>query len=248
MTRSTLSEEMIQRAIDGQLSAEEQVRLEQHLEAHPQDGERITQMQRQSDLIRGAVPEPSAAHLRQLRDRADRTASPPLRMAASVAIFALGLGAGYMLQSGSGNVPNDLMQFAQTAKNAHALYVSEVLHPVEVAASQKDHLQTWLSNRLGAAIIAPQLGESGYRLIGGRLLPSGTQASALFMYENAQGDRLSLIATHGGGQDKQSFRYKEEDGYLTVFWQDGPWRYSLVGARPRETMDEIAREVHGQLI
>ncbi|MBR9844176.1 MAG: anti-sigma factor [Rhodobacteraceae bacterium] len=248
MTRSTLSEEMIQRAIDGQLSAQEQVSLEQHLEAHPKDAERIAQMQRQSDLIRSAIPEPSVAHLRQLRERADRTAAPSLRVAASAAIFVLGLGAGYALHSGGGNVPSDMAQFAQAAKNAHALYVSEVLHPVEVAASQKDHLQAWLSNRLGAAIIAPQLGESGYRLMGGRLLPSGAQASALFMYENAQGDRLSLIATHGGGQDKQSFRYKEEDGYLTVFWQDGPWRYSLVGARPRETMDQIAREVHGQLI
>jgi anti-sigma factor RsiW len=109
-------------------------------------------------------------------------------------------------------------------------------------------LQTWLSNRLGAAIIAPKLGETGFSLIGGRLLPAGDKASALFMYENAQGNRISLLATHGTKDQSQSFRFHETGGYLTIFWQDGPWRYSLVGDIPREPMDEIARAIHGQLL
>ncbi|MCT4558420.1 MAG: hypothetical protein N4A61_10220 [Pelagimonas sp.] len=37
-------------------------------------------------------------------------------------------------------------------------------------------------------------------------------------------------------------------GYLTVFWQDGPWRYSLVGDQKREPTGQIARLIHGQMI
>jgi anti-sigma factor RsiW len=163
-------------------------------------------------------------------------------------IFAAGLGLGYSLPFSNRDAPTDLARFASQAKAAHSLYVSEVLHPVEVAASEKDHLQTWLSNRLGAAIIAPQLGETGFPLIGGRLLPAGDQASALFMYENGNGDRLSLLATHGSTKQSQSFRFQEENGYLVVFWQDGPWQYSLVGDQKREPMGQIARLIHGQMI
>lgn len=248
MTLTPAIEELIQRSIDGELSDADRQRLDRHLARHPDDAERHDAIRRQSDLLARGVPVPSSAHLRSLRNRAQPTSSPVTKLAASIAIFAVGLGVGYALPSGGGGTDTDLMAFAREAEAAHSLYVTEVLHPVEVAASQKDHLQTWLSNRLGAAIIAPQLGETGFSLIGGRLLPAGDRASALFMYENAQGDRLSLLATHGASSKSQSFRFQKDDGYLVVFWQDGPWQYSLVGDQQREPMDQIARLVYDQLI
>lgn len=248
MTLSTAIEELIQRSIDGDLSAKEQQDLEQYLTEHPDAAARHTDLRRQSDLMNMAVPAPSAAHLRGLRNEVRRAPSASLRLAASVAIFAVGVGLGYSFSPGQPPEVTDLVAFAHQAKAAHSLYVGEVLHPVEVAASEKDHLQTWLSNRLGSPIIAPQLGDTGFSLIGGRLLPAGDRASALFMYENAAGNRLSLLATHGPSTQSQSFRFQEEDGYLVVFWQDGPWQYSLVGDQQRDPMNQIARLVHRQMI
>lgn len=248
MTLPPSIEALIQRGIDGELSTEERARLDLYLSVHPDAAEQYQALRRQSELLSRAVPTPSAAHLRELRNRAARSPATGVRLAASIAIFAVGLGLGYALPSGRTSAPSDLVAFARDAEAAHALYVSEVLHPVEVGASQKDHLQTWLSNRLGSAIIAPQLGDSGFTLIGGRLLPAGERASALFMYENAEGDRLSLLATHGPSTKSQSFRFQEDGGYLTVYWQDGPWQYSLVGDQPRDPMNQIARLVHGQMI
>ncbi|MBA3908716.1 MAG: hypothetical protein C0524_02290 [Rhodobacter sp.] len=248
MTLDPSIEELIQRSIDGDLSATESEHLRHHLAMHPDAEARHNELRRQRDMIDKVVPVPSAAHLRGLRSRA-RTDSPPfLRLAASVALFAVGLGLGYSLQPGGSGATTDLAAFARQAKAAHSLYVSEVLHPVEVAATEKDHLQTWLSNRLGSTIVAPQLGETGFALIGGRLLPAGDRASALFMYENAEGDRLSLLATFGNSAQDQSFRFQEDDGYLVVSWQDGPWQYSLVGDQQREPMDQIARLIYDQMI
>lgn len=245
-------EELIQRSIDGDLSETEQAQLDAHLADHPQDAAQFQAMQRQTALLARSVPQPDPAHLAALRQRAtSRPAprpAPALRIAASIAIFAAGIGLGTLLPLRQDAAPGDLARFARQAEAAHALYVSEVLHPVEVAARDKDHLQTWLSNRLGAPIIAPQLGETGFTLIGGRLLPAGDQASALFMYENGDGDRLSLMATHGAPAQSRSFRFQQTGGYMVVTWQDGPWRYSLVGAEPREPMDKIARMIHGQLL
>ena len=249
MTLNTVTEELIQRSIDGELSDQEREHLEQYLAEHPDEAARHSALRRQSELLGKSVPVPSAAHLRNLRNQARAAPTPTLKLAASIAIFAVGLGVGYAVRPDSRGAASDLdlAMFARQAEAAHSLYVSEVLHPVEVAASQKDHLQTWLSNRLGAAIIAPQLGETGFSLIGGRLLPAGDRASALFMYENAEGDRLSLLATYGNATRSQSFRFRQEGGYLVIFWQDGPWQYSLVGDQQRQPMDRIARLVYDQM-
>lgn len=248
MTHTPSIEDLVQRSIDGELTPEESERLDRHLEHHPDDAARIRALRRQSDLINKAVPVPSAAHLRSLRKQAKPPSPVSLRLVASVAVFAVGFGLGSYLQPWESRATDDLALFSQHAKAAHSLFAVEVLHPVEVAATEKDHLQTWLSNRLGSAIIAPQLGETGFTLIGGRLLPAGDHASALFMYENAEGDRLSLMATHGDIIQTQSFRFRQEDGYLVVFWQDGPWQYTLVGDQKRDPMEHIARLAHGQMI
>lgn len=250
MKRTEDMENLLQAGVDGELTPAEECRLEELLASDAEAATRFQELQRQSDLIRSAVPAADPHHMQALIHKAQQQQGHQmsLRIAASVVIFALGLGLGYVLPKGAGTDRESLTAFAQQARAAHALYVSEVLHPVEVGASERDHLQTWLSNRLGAAIIAPQLGDTGFSLIGGRLLPAGENASALFMYENARGDRLSLLATHAGTPGNQSFRFQASDGFLTIYWQDGPWKYSLVGASPRDTMDEVARSIHGQMI
>lgn len=234
--------------MDRDLTAEEQENLDRQLANSPEAAARYNALLRQAELLNKAVPVPSAAHLSGLRNRARVPPFPALRLAASAAVFAVGLAVGYSLPSDRTTEVPDLMVFARQALAAHSLYVSEVLHPVEVAASEKDHLQSWLSNRLGTPIIAPQLGETGFSLIGGRLLPMGDLPSALFMYEDGQGNRLSLLATFGNDPQNQSFRFRENEGYLVVFWQDGPWQYSLVGDQKRKPMEHIARLAHGQMI
>ena len=42
---------------------------------------------------------------------------------------------------------------------------------MEVAAPDKGHLTTWLSNRLNHQLNAPDLSEQGFSLVGGRLFP-----------------------------------------------------------------------------
>jgi anti-sigma factor RsiW len=49
---------------------------------------------------------------------------------------------------------------------AHAAYVPEVRHPVEVAASEQQHLIAWLSKRLSRPLRAPSLDAAGYQLLG----------------------------------------------------------------------------------
>ena len=52
---------------------------------------------------------------------------------------------------------NRLMRLRSAALVAYAVYAPEVRHPVEVAATQQEHLVQWLSKRLGRPLKVPDL-------------------------------------------------------------------------------------------
>ena len=133
---------------------------------------------------------------------------------------------------------------------AHAVSVSEVRHPVEVGADQEAHLVGWLSKRLGAELKPPQLEATGYRLVGGRLLPGDTGEVAQFMYENAARNRLTLYVRPAAGAAGKTaaagFRYASENGIDVFYWIDHRFGYALSGDTGREQMLALAEAVYRQ--
>jgi len=97
------------------------------------------------------------------------------------------------------------------AARAHYVYTREKRHAVEVAASDHEHLVTWLSRRLEVPLKVPVLAQEGYELVGGRLLPGTDAPVAQFMYENKAQKRLTLYVV--GKQHKQpvtAFRFIQD--------------------------------------
>ena len=128
-------------------------------------------------------------------------------------------------------------RLARRAALAHSIYAPEVRHPVEVAAGEKAHLIAWLSKRLEAEVNAPDLGCAGFVLLGGRLLPaealSGTPAlpAAQFMYENANGRRVTLYIRNAGPQHGDSELDHARVGPVTVFhWIQGALAFAVASA------------------
>ncbi|HEY0953945.1 MAG TPA: anti-sigma factor, partial [Roseateles sp.] len=146
-------------------------------------------------------------------------------------------------------------EFAREAGVAFAVYSAEKRHPVEVSAAEQAHLVQWLSKRLGRPLKVPVLSDQGYALLGGRLLPgdpgpSGTgSARAQFMYENAEGDRLTLyvaVFAPGAAPAGTAFRLLQQDGRTTLYWTDGDFGYAL-SAQPATELQPLAQRVHQQL-
>jgi anti-sigma factor RsiW len=76
------------------------------------------------------------------------------------------------------------------ALDAHRLYIAEVRHPIEVKAGE-NHLNPWLSRRIGYPVASPNLDTLELKLLGGRLLPGNSgRAAALYMYETRDGRAL----------------------------------------------------------
>ncbi|HLO93274.1 MAG TPA: hypothetical protein VK195_03065, partial [Burkholderiaceae bacterium] len=151
--------------------------------------------------------------------------------------------------------------FVRDAAIAHAVYQVERRHPVEVAASEQDHLMQWLSRRLGQPLRAPDLQSEGYRLMGGRLLPAGEAVSghslarAQLMYENAQGQRLTLYIAvdsrpagrDGGTAFRRSEQKQGEVVTRSIYWMDGALAYALSGSVEAGQLDQLSQRVYREL-
>ncbi len=160
--------------------------------------------------------------------------------------------------------------FVRVAAVSHAIYTPEARHPVEVPAAEEAHLVAWLSKRLDAPLVVPHLGDAGWNLLGGRLLPAQMGPVAQFMYQDGHGRRLTLAVSHAkGGAVKDvsgervstvhrdstaasdaptpAFRITEENGNTTFYWIDTDYGYALTGRLARGEMTELADRVYRQL-
>ncbi|RUW26540.1 MULTISPECIES: anti-sigma factor [unclassified Mesorhizobium] len=258
MTRRDFSERDIHMALDGELPGEERMAYEAWLEANPEMKARSARFVADRAALRaafaGVLEEPVPARLKQavFGEAPGRTTARRSRWwlsAAAAAVLVIGGLAGYVAGIdgiGRGGESEDLL--AEQAIAAHVIYAAEKRHAVEVPASDKDHLQTWLSNRVGLKLVAPDLVAEGFQLVGGRLLPAGQGKAAMLLYEDANGERISLFVTaESAGKSKGTYA-AEADGPEAVYWLDKGYGCAVVGSLPRERLAAVAKSAYGQLL
>ncbi|MBZ9736797.1 anti-sigma factor [Mesorhizobium sp. CA18] len=259
MTRSDFSERDIHMALDGELPGEERMAYDAWLEANPEmkakSARYIADRAAMRAALAGVMEEPVPARLRQVvLGEAPAKASPWrsrwwLSAAAAVVLAVGGLG-GYVAGIDSvsrGDDGDD--QLAEQAIAAHVLYAAEKRHAVEVPASDKDHLQTWLSNRVGLKLVAPDLAAEGFQLVGGRLLPAGGQGkAAMLLYEDAKGERISLFVTAESSATSKGTYTAEGGEPEAVYWLDKGYACAVVGSLPPERLSDVAKTAYGQLV
>jgi anti-sigma factor RsiW len=184
------------------------------------------------------------------------------RQAGIAAGFVLAFGVGWISngqlvgnQSPSATLARGVAQheFVRQASFAHAVYMPEKRHPVEVTAAEQDHLVQWLSRRLGKPLKVPQLSTLGFELVGGRLLPGDVGARAQFMFQDAQGQRITLYLgaidqkSDKVEQDETRFRYEPDGPVPSFYWFDQGFGYALAGQVNREKLIALATLVYQQL-
>ncbi|MEC5400144.1 anti-sigma factor family protein [Uliginosibacterium sp. H1] len=246
-------EALLSRYVDDRLDVEERASFERWLHDNPEDLERVRNWQHHDRLLRQrydalahtAVPE----RLLKAAKRASRRS--PVRYAVAAAWLLVGGVLGYlcalMVEHNAPDLPE--ITFWREAAYAHAVYVPEVRHPVEVGADQEAHLVAWLSKRLGTKLRAPHLAGFGYTMVGGRLLP-GSDGSpvAQFMYQDGAGHRLTLYVRRDmAGTRETAFRFAQEGKISVFYWLDGPLSFALSGELDRALLLDIAQKTYQQL-
>lgn len=258
-----ISDEELHAFIDEQLPLHARDALVLRLQQQPDAAARLEHWQTQRRLLRGLhvdvldEPVPPTMHDTLLRARGQGAARDRWwrwgGMAASVLLaFTLGWGLRGRVLAADGSLQREQIEaaFVRQAGVAHAVFAPEQRHPVEVGAGEQAHLAQWLSKRLGKPLKPPVLSAQGYELLGGRLLPGADGARAQFMYQDADGHRLTLYVgalDTGKNSGETAFRFTEEGPVPGFYWVDRGFGYALSGALPRDALAALATAVYRQL-
>jgi len=237
--------------LDGELEAERCAAVQAFLAAHPEEAARARSYRQHAAMI-GRVygpllDRPVPASMAPVSAPAAPRRPPRWRWlaasaAAAVLLLAGGAGSGWWLHDQLRPISAQARSFVADAIDAHLVYAVEVRHPVEVGANQEAHLLTWLSRRLGLSVSAPDLNAQGFELIGGRLLPAGTDAAAAqLMYQDASGRRLTLYCRATTEPGETAFRIVHRGKLTALYWREEGTAWALAGELPR---DELLRLGH----
>ncbi len=250
MSNITITEVDLHAYVDGALPQARRKEIESYLVARPQEAERVQAYRKQNHELRQlfdpvldeTVPERLRAPLNA------RRRFQPLRYAAVVAWATLGGVIGWQLNGMQHATTTSNAAFARRAAIAHVVYSPEVRHPVEVGADQETHLVNWLSKRLGTKLKIPHLGDLGYALVGGRLLPGDNGPVAQFMYQDAKGLRITLyVRTNAEDARETAFRFAQENKIGVFYWLDGKLGYALSAEIDKAELLRVATAVYRQL-
>jgi anti-sigma factor RsiW len=252
-----VEEDDLHARIDGQLARDRAEDVDAYLAAHPEDQARFSQYAGQRQALRQAFAEqadgPIPARLRianLLAQQRRRRLRQLRQIAAAAGLILLGGIGGWAARDLGGplrSLPPGAVARMITADaiSAYLTFSGEARHPVEVDAGQEVHLVQWLSKRLGRQLVVPDLASVGFRLMGGRLLPSEEGPAAQFMYENGNADRVTLYL-RTGVSGETAFRYHEEGGVGAFYWSDEGFGYAITAKADRDLLLRIAEIVYQQ--
>lgn len=247
-------EDELQAYVDGRLEPAAEARIEDYLAASPEEHSRIESYRRHKALLRHALLESAAAagraspetsrFERQLRRslRPHGRTMPLAQIAAGFAIFCLGALSHVGLEAYSDwRMPAAL----ETATKAHQVFSAERQRPVEIPGSRRAEMARWFERHLGTEVEIPDLSSLALRLVGGRLLASAEGPMAQLLYEDRQGNRLTLYLTAEETDVGNEVEVVKVAGFAAGFWQDGEITYTIVADMEADALLALAAEVSG---
>jgi len=252
-----ISDDELHAYVDGLLPEARAAEVEGWLAAQPDKAAELAHWQRQNEALTAlfppvapeAVPDRLKPRQLALRPRGI-TLNWPQLAAAAVVVLALGAGAGWALREFER--PPESRSLIASAVTAHALYVRENRHAVEVAATDRDHLVSWLSNRVARPITPPDLVPEGFDLVGGRLLPGdydegSNGPAAQLMYQNAANDRVTVYITAALPADGNAYEFTTRENLDAFYWSNDRITCTVVGSLPEAEMKAVAKKIYTQL-
>src|SRR5216683_7553457 len=244
----SITEDELHAYVDNELPTERRGDVEAWLAAHPDDAGRVQSWRAMAEALHARYDSVADEAVPRRLD-IERLVRQPRRwiysaIAATLVAFIAGGGVGWFAH-GVAASPSLFQILTLDALDAHRLYSVEVRHPVEVPGSERAHLQQWLTKRCGWDVRTPELGATGLKLVGGRLLPGPTGPASFLMYETASGERFTLYASRAKTETAQ-MRYTAAENSGAMYWSEAGVGYVLSGPTDKDRLNQVARLVYDQ--
>jgi len=250
----TITPEMLSAYLDGELDAAGIAAVEAALEQSPElvaELESLTQVddqlrQEMDALLKEPVPLDLAAKIKDIPEHqpANTNATPRSALWQAVAVIALLVGGAGGYFTGVQSVPTvsqDRTWLTDIA-DYHRIYSTQKRHLVEVSANEADHIETWLTNTIGAPVLVPDLSEFGLTFQGARLLVAVGKPVAQLVFTSDAGEVVALCLIQS---DSPRIGVGETTlgGFQMVSWGGEGSNLVLVGEADRPDLKEISTQL-----
>lgn len=251
-----ISEDDLHAFVDGALSEGRRAEVEAYLEKNPEVADRFARFGTHRAALRAALgpiadePVPPALTLHHLIASRRQSSWTGWRAAAAACLLLIaGGGGGWMLRGLDGDRPGGIDALAQEASYAYAVFGPDGGRPVEISAADSDKLVRWVEQRLAQPVSLPDLSDSGYRLMGGRVVATQNGPAGLFMYDDAKGGRIAILMRPMVRRDANAPMAQHREGDVVGYaWADDGMGYSLVGGMAAaDLLHPIADEARRQI-
>ena len=254
-TPEHVTEDELHAFIDGQLPASREGAVRAYLAANPREAARVDTYVAQRAALRAAFLDlPSGAlppKLQVSRVAAEvvrrRSLFTPWQMAAAV-VLATGLGGVGGWFAGRPETPSRNEHAAEVlvkqAVVSYAVYGGDETHPVEFTAAQLPALIPYLSERLARPVKVPSLDAVGFRLLGGRIVPTEYGSPALLLvYQNQGGDRIGLLLRPMAPELRWPVHPVSAKDVAGDYWIAGGMGYAVVGPEKAADLNRVTKQV-----
>lgn len=227
------SEDELHAYVDERLDPERRRAVARYLAANPDQALRVEGWQHDARQLRAALsglagqtanPQLEPAHIRRdLRRRQQRQWAN-----AAVLLIALGVGGLGGWQAREASLLASNLPMAD-ALQAHRLFADATA--LDLSARDPQRLQAWLGQHFRHVGNLPDLSAYGFTPLGARLLSNEQGPAALLVFEDAQGQRVSLFLRSPGEHFARMPSGERVDGQLQArYWSRGDYNYALVSA------------------
>jgi anti-sigma factor RsiW len=252
-----ISEEDLQGYVDEALDAGRRSEVQDYLSNHPEEARRVERFREHRAALRvafapiAAEPLPPELNLARMIEARRRPPTQWTRWAAAAAVLlCVGGAAGWSMRGATEHGSRGILALAGEAADSYQVFASDRVRPVEMGEGDQAGLVKWASARLGRQVSVPDLSASGYRFMGGRLVPTPHGPAVLFMYDDPHGTRLVLFSREMDVDRNTPMSRHPRDGLEGVAWSNQGVGYTLVGpssSEIRPLADEVRRQVSSSL-
>jgi len=242
--------------VDGELEPERVREVARAIAEDPAAHEKVRLLQVSAELVRAALDNPA---YRRVPTAVERAIAGPSRLrlalrrhgyalAASLALLVLGFGAGLWVSGKSSPTQAFEERLIDEIADYHVVYARETDHLVEVPASERQHIEAWLGDRLQRTLHVPDLADRGLAFEGARLLVVDGRPVAQLMYARPGDEHhpLAICITFGGRSDS-ALRTESREGLNLVTWRTKGYAYVVAGWATPSFLTDLAVELSPQL-
>ncbi|EXF96225.1 transmembrane anti-sigma factor [Pseudomonas fluorescens HK44] len=219
--------------VDHQLDDADRRLVETYLAATPHVAEQVQAWQQDAQQLRaalsGALQQPPNPNLDPsvIRQRLKRQSRRHLASAAVllIAVSVGGLGgwqAREMTMVGAALPMTDAMQ-------AYRMFAQQGILQADYTVTDDGDMQGWLDRYFSRVDRLPNLANSGFKPVSGRLLSTEQGPAAMVMYEDQSGRKISFYVRPPGPKNYLLPRGSRSDGELQAEYWSGPgYNYAMV--------------------